>query len=99
MKFNGIEDIKRYNAETGHYFFSADTMRFFRSRVSGETFGANGELFITSDKNEGPGYSFPRRYTVRAIRDDGSVDTMSEFQQFTTLAQARAFAKKLTVNA
>jgi hypothetical protein len=85
-KFTSISQIKEANADAGHFYFSPHTMRFFRSRVSSELFGPAGSVFITSEKNEGMGYEFPRGYTVRRINDDATIAQVSEFQQFSTVA-------------
>lgn len=91
--FHTLDQLKRANERHGHYFFSAESMRFFRSRVAPGVIG--GRVFITSEQFQ-PAYEMPepRRYTVRVAHDDGSICTLSEFQQFATLAQARAFARK-----
>ena len=95
MKYQNIDEIKKRNLETGRYFFSEGAMRFFNSRVSGELFGEDGSVFITSERNDGM-YEPPadRRYSVRQIQPDGDIETIGEFQQFSTLAEAKSFAKK-----
>lgn len=97
-RFNSIEDIKRFAEESGSHFFSKDAMRFFRSRLVSETYGDDGEVFITSEQFVAPdGYSEPRRYTVRMIDvESGSVSDVSEWQEFETLAQAKSFTRQMT---
>lgn len=87
-----VDEIKRANAQAGYHFFDADSMRFFRSRVLDGVYG--GRFFITSEKNDGPGYSYPRLYTVREFMPDGSIDSLGEFQAFSTPAQARRAIKE-----
>lgn len=65
-------------------------MRFFRSRVGGTLFG--GRYFVTS--RQGP--DGVRAYTVRAVMDDGCIETMGSFQQYCgAVAAARRLAGEL----
>lgn len=82
--FRTMADVKQRNAEIGHHFFDADTLRFFSSRIGGQLFG--GRYFITSERYD---QTTPRRYTVRLVNPDGSIDTVGEFQQYATLDAAR----------
>lgn len=90
MTYFTIEAIKRANRARGHYFFERDTMRFFRSRVLGGVIA--GRFFITSEQFNDRS---ARLYSVREVNDDGSIDSTSEFQQFETARQARAWAKRI----
>lgn len=102
--YRTLEDIRRRNAALGHHWFSADTMRFFSSRVQERIYVAKDgrAFFVTSERSGGcnPGsydirYTVPRRlYTVRVANLDGSIDTVGEFQQYTTGRQAHAAARK-----
>lgn len=65
------------NDAAGFYFFSPDTMRFFRSRLCGRMYG---RFFVTSER--GP-YAV-RRYTVRRSGPDGDVSAAGDFQQYAT---------------
>lgn len=83
-----IADMKRFNEESGNYFFSRETMRFFESRIESNLY--KDKTFITSEKN----YNGTRRmYTVRQLQPDGSVKTLSDFNQFRTLEDAREWRK------
>lgn len=88
--FFTIAMMRRANKSAGFYFFERDTMRFFRSRVAPGTH--HGRVFITSEQFD---YQSPRKYTVRAIKDDGTTADLSGFQAFETLAQARSYVKRL----
>jgi len=79
----------RHNTYAGNHFFSLDTMRFFRSRYQGVP-PYKGRVFVTSEKS---GWNAPRYYTVRCIRPDGGIDTIGEFQGFSTRYDAHSFAK------
>ena len=87
-----IEAIKQANHELGHHFFEPTTLRFFGSRIGRTAYPKpdGTTLFVTSEQRE---YYTPRRYTVRRSLEDGSVESVSEFQQFTSAAQARTFAR------
>lgn len=93
MAYYTIDDIKRINASKGKHFFSKDTMRFFKSRVSELVYqGMGGIYFVTSEAEPLGG---ERRYTVRQFdADSGSVETMGEFNSVNRYV-AHAAAKEL----
>lgn len=86
---SSIGEIIEANKAAGLFFFSPDTLRFFRSRIGSEVF--QGCLFVTSEKAPNQ----PRRFTVRKAWADGRVESCSEFQQFATARQAKAWARKV----
>ncbi len=94
---NDIEKIKLANQQAGQFFFSPDTMRFFRSRLSNEVerLPNGGALFITSEQNHGMGGPYPRLFTIRMAKPDGDVDTVGEFQAFNSRASAIRVMRKL----
>ena|SRR3990167_2108062 len=83
--FNTIQEIERANENRGHHFFKPAAKRFFRSRIGETVYG--GRYFVTSEQFD---YSSPRLYTVRMANDDGSIETIGEFQAYRTSSQARA---------
>jgi hypothetical protein len=90
MCFYTINDIKRANHRLGHHWFEADTLRFFRSRILPGVIA--GGFFITSENDcLGTG----RRYTVRLCREDGSIETVGQFQQFSRADSARRAVVRL----
>jgi hypothetical protein len=96
MTYASMTDVRRANSAHGHYFFEQSTLQFFRSRVGNTLYG--GCFFITSEQNKGyypEYYCYPRMYTVRVVNDDGSIDTVGEFQAYETRAQAIAAIKRL----
>lgn len=80
------------NKQHSGHWFDKDAIRFFNSRVHGQTnkYG----LFISSEQySDGT----PRMYTVRLFHPaTGSVYSVSDFQQFATLAEAREYRDNLT---
>ena len=79
----------RHNTYAGNHFFKPFNMRFFNSRYQGVP-PYKGRVFVTSEKFD---WKSPRYYTVRCIRPDGGIDTIGEFQGFSTRYDAHSFAK------
>lgn len=95
MALFSIDAIKKANAEAGSFYFSPDTMRFFRSRVMSDVFPLeDGALFVTSERREGD----IRRYTIRRAWDDGDIATLDGFQAYTSRNGALKAAKKAAAN-
>lgn len=97
-RFESIENIRREIERTCPYYFSPDTMRFFRSRVDDTAYlSADGELafFVTSEQFvASSGWRAPRAYSVRVFdRTTGDISTVGAFQAFPSLEQARRQAK------
>ena len=67
QEFYTVDDVRRFNERSGHYFFEPATLRFFKSRIGQFLYGSRyrgryqGHYFTTSE--QGP--SGPRAYTVR----------------------------------
>jgi hypothetical protein len=93
MSFFSISAIADANREIGQYFFDPQTMRFFSCHVARYTYplADGGTLFVTSEQRSGDA----RRYTIRLADPEGKCGTAPgfEFQQFSTLGQARTAAK------
>lgn len=94
-----MHTIKQCNKDHGWHFFDPDTMRFFRSRVGNEVFqGPGGVYFVTSEQFVDPWSRIKdrRKYSVSKLNTRNcSVDRVGEFQEFKTLAAAKAVAKKM----
>ena len=90
--YQNIRQIEYANTSAGHYFFSPSTMRFFRSKIASRNV-INGRYFITSEQFDA---SSPRLYTIRRANDDGTIDTVGDFQQYETAKAAKAAARKLS---
>lgn len=93
--YYSIDQIKEANARRGHHFFEPATMRFFRSRIASyEIFG--GRYFVTSEQFENSNHKrSPRRYTIRRVKDDGSIDTVGDFQAYPTVIAAKRAAQRI----
>ena len=84
-----MEEVKQHNLSQGQKFFDKGTMRFFRSRT--QTIPPYGGcIFVTSEQYSS---ASPRLYTVRAILHDGSIRSLSDFQEYKTYAAAHAAAR------
>ncbi len=87
-QFETMAEVINANRRIGHYFFEASSKRFFDSRIGTKLFG--GRFFITSEQFHGSdGYHATRKYTVREVKPDGSVNTYGEFQAYTSNSAAR----------
>ena len=90
-----LDDIKAANRRAGKYWFSADTLRFFRSRISETVYpvaATGGALFISSERFD---ESSPRLFTVRYASPTGDISTMGEFQQYRSRSGAHLAAQRL----
>lgn len=89
-----IENIKDANARAGYFYFSPDTMRFWHSRVSENTYeSADGKrtYLVTSDK---PGRD-PRAYTVRVFdHETKAVESVSGFGEYASASGAHKRAQR-----
>ena len=82
--------LERFHWSRGYHFFSADTMRFFNSRIQSLP-PYKGRVFVTSERMN---WNTPRYYTVRVIQPSGNIETIGEFQGFATHQSAHRFAEK-----
>lgn len=91
MTFLNIADVRRANKAKGHHWFDKATMEFFASRIESRLIA--GRYFITSEKT---GFDDETRaFSVRVAHDDGSINTLSEFQEYADLDAARAAVRLL----
>lgn len=93
--FKTIADVRQANKESGGYFFSRDTVRFFGSRVESSLYA--GRYFITSEK---AGFSSTlRKFTIREALPDGSVNTVTDtFNKFRCIEDAREECRSLAAS-
>lgn len=83
-----ITELKALNKENGGCWFDRGSMRFFNCRIESPILG--GRLFVSSERQDD---EHKRLYTVRSFDDKGSIDTVGEFQEHSTRAEAMAAAK------
>lgn len=96
MEIIDIEELKRLNRDSGQYWFSADTTRFFRSRYPrcAYKFG-DVAFFVTSEQQEG----YARHWTIRVFHySDNVVEDLCGFN-ILTKGQARYRFNKLLKDA
>lgn len=77
--FNTMTEVREAVTAGGSHWFDADTLRFFRTRLSEYLYG--GRYFVTSEENP----SGERRYTVRVVvweDDRWVIDTVGGFEGF-----------------
>ena len=85
-----MQGIETANRDAGFHWFDPDTLRFFGSRISEASF--DGRYFVTSEDNFDRS---ARYYSIREAMSDGQVDTVGDFQEFATRAQALAGIARL----
>tara|TARA_R110002110_G_scaffold83483_6_gene216682 strand:- start:2080 stop:2424 length:345 start_codon:yes stop_codon:yes gene_type:complete len=88
-----LNSIEQLNEEKGYHYFEEKTMRFFSSNAY-ETIYA-GCIFITSEKFMSRHGNGPRRYSLRCIRENGTIDTIGEFQGYETFSDAGCDAEEI----
>jgi len=91
-QYTSIVQIIDEAKSAGSHFFSKDTLRFFSSRIHSEIYG--GCYFITSERDHYRDNN-PRFYTIRKYEGGLKVETVGEFCQYTSKAQAISAVKKL----
>ena len=93
-----IQQAKNANERAGFHFFDAASMRFFGSRLPRKVYPvSNGALFVTSEQRP-TSYSeetAPRLFTIRFAHDNGRVETVGEFQEWSSRTDADRFARNL----
>ena len=103
-KFYSVDELRRhYERHARGHWFSADTMRMFGTRLSGDTFAEDGSVFITSEVRWGDDN---RTYRVRwydwreipNTDNDTPRGTIETVATFTTLARAKRYAAGLTLD-
>jgi len=95
-QYVNMADVKRANKAAGGCWFSPSTMRFFGTRIETEliTRGVSiRQVFVTSEQFDDDS---PRMYTIREALPTGSIDTVGEFQQYSSLSDARAAVRQLS---
>lgn len=89
-RFESMAQVRAANKALGHTWFGRYEMRFFNTRICTGVLG--GRYFVTAERME---TSMPERFTIREAMPDGSVETIGDFQQYSTQDAARAVALSL----
>ena len=84
-------EVKQLNEVNDYCFFERGTMRFFNSHIQ-HTPPIGGFLFITSERER---WDKPRLYTIRAIRENGKIETIGDFGSYYSSREARRVAQDL----
>jgi hypothetical protein len=91
-QYTSINQIITEAERAGSHFFTIGTLRFFSSLIHKEIYG--GCYFITSERDTYRD-SNPRFYTIRKYLGGLEIETVGEFCQYTSKAQAISAVKKL----
>jgi hypothetical protein len=105
----GTAELRQLAKRFGNHFFDPETLRYFGSRIGSSVYAK--KYFVTSERDPfGNAWDGQRLYTVRAFsfdtatREDGRVivvmdiETVGEFGQYRSNAQALAAIRKLTTS-
>jgi len=93
--YRSMAQIKEANLQADGVFFRPDVMAIFQTRIEAGPFP--GGLFVTSEQfTSMRGQVYPRRYTVRRALENGAVETMGQFQEHASKAEAVRAAKEAT---
>ena len=91
-QYTSINQIISEAQSAGSHFFDESTLRFFSSRIHSKIYG--GCYFITSERDNYRD-SNPRFYTIRKYEGGLKIETVGEFCQYKTRAQAVSAVNKL----
>lgn len=93
-----IDDVKNRASKNKSHFFDNDTIRFFSSRISDLCWKVKEDIyFITSeqDKSNFKHSGSIRGYTIRKCTLSGDIQTISKFQEYGSLYDARKKIKEI----
>ncbi len=90
---NSMEEIiAAANGGKSPEWFSQPSMHWFGTLLETPVYPvADGAYFVTSERDTGA--DRPRKWSVRFCSDDGSVETIGEFQQYETSTEAHRAAR------
>jgi hypothetical protein len=74
--YNSITELKRKNKQSGSYWFSPKTMRFFKCKIESEII--HGKYFVTSESN-----GQERKFSARIADEKGNIRTIGTFHNYT----------------
>lgn len=88
--YHNLDEIKYADSKC---WFDPGARRWFDSHYGRTVYG--GKYFITSEQFHDGTYHAPRKYSIRRANDDGTIDTVGEFNRIETPAIARTMVKNL----
>ena len=87
-RFESVAEIAEAHRRSGGFFFDADTLRHWKSKIHNQLYG--GRYFVTSEPDSD---GHDRRYTVRrATWPTGRLDSDGQFRQHPTRTAAHRAA-------
>lgn len=94
FEYRTISDVRAANQSIGNDWFDRSSMRFFNTKIESGAVAIHDEAgrptrarFITSERMD---ENHTRRYSIREAQPDGTIDTVGEFQGYSTRDAARA---------
>ncbi len=82
MTYTNLHDVMEANDQAGRHWFEDDAMQFFKTRLESDLI--DGRYFITSER----GPNGPRAYSIRMADEDAHIQTIGDFMDHSTLADA-----------
>ncbi len=92
-RFRSMADVKRANQAADQHWFDEGALRFFDSRIDNVLHA--GRYFITSEQFHGSTHSNPRRWSIREVSADGSIETVGDFQAYASHPDALIALREL----
>jgi hypothetical protein len=88
------EIISAYGPGPGRHWFDYATRRFFRTKLPTHgLLGENGFVYFVTGETD-PGNT--TRYSIRALRGPGNIQTIGEFHSYPTRRSAQSAAVRLS---
>ena len=87
--FETISELRAKNEQIGNYFFSRQTMRFFKTKI--ESAILEGDYFITSETNHN---DTKREFTIRQAKETGEIINNPFDCKFRTKSDAKEYLKE-----
>jgi hypothetical protein len=94
--FDTISDLAAASERAGLHWFSPGTKKFFSSRIFPTLYKGNRLIWFVSSERTGFDIESPRAFSVRVFDTlDASVNTVGEFNSYSSLGDARLVAREL----
>lgn len=95
--YQTIQDVRAASQAAGQHWFDRSTMRFFNTKIVSPLIA--GRYFVTSEFHNIGDQRRPTLFTIREAKPDASIDTVGEFQQYSTRAGAMQAVRALVTSA